>query len=86
MPVDFRVGDVVRLTKPHPCGGFDWTVVRIGADIGLRCTTCAHRVMLPRTDVERRLKRFVSRAEHPDPYRDDGGALDRLRSPRPERS
>jgi len=68
MPIDFRVGDVVRLRRPHPCGGLDWTVVRIGADIGIRCTTCNHRVMLPRGDVERRFVRFVSRAPHPDPF------------------
>jgi hypothetical protein len=70
MPIDFRVGDVVRLGRPHPCGGFQWTVVRIGADIGLRCTTCNHRVMLPRSDAERRFRAFVSRAPHADPFRD----------------
>jgi hypothetical protein len=68
VPVDFRVGDVLRLRKPHPCGGYDWTVVRIGADIGLRCTTCNRRVMLPRTEVERRMRSFVSRAEHTEPF------------------
>jgi hypothetical protein len=62
LPVDFRVGDVVRLRKPHPCGSFEWTVVRIGADIGLRCLKCKHRVLLRRTEAERRLKAFVSRA------------------------
>ena len=80
MPVAFHVGDVIRLRKPHPCGGFDWTVVRIGADIGLRCTTCGHRVMLPRTDVERRLKQFVSRVEQRDPFGDEG-ALERMSDP-----
>jgi hypothetical protein len=60
--VDVHLGDVVRLRKEHPCGGTDWTVVRVGADIGLRCTTCQHRVMLPRGQFERRLKQFVSHA------------------------
>jgi hypothetical protein len=60
--VDVRLGDVVRLRKEHPCGGADWTVVRVGADIGLRCTTCEHRVLLPRSQFERRLKQFVSHA------------------------
>jgi hypothetical protein len=54
---------VVRLKKPHPCGGFDWTVVRLGADIGLTCQRCGRRVLLPRRDLERRLKTFLSRAE-----------------------
>lgn len=68
MPVDFRIGDVVRLRKPHPCGSFEWTVVRIGADIGLRCLKCNHRVLLRRSEVERRLKAFVSRAEGRHPF------------------
>lgn len=55
-PVPFAVGDVVRLKKPHPCGAFEWTVVRIGADIGLKCHGCSRRVLLPRREVERRLK------------------------------
>ena len=62
MPVDFQVGDIVRLRKPHPCGGYDWQVVRLGADIGLKCLTCQHRVMLTRRELEKRLKTFVQRA------------------------
>ncbi|MGI8642753.1 MAG: DUF951 domain-containing protein [Thermomicrobiales bacterium] len=53
--------DVVRLKKPHPCGSYEWTVVRLGADIGLRCHGCGHRVLLPRRTLEKRLKAFVSR-------------------------
>lgn len=60
-PVEFRVGDVVRLRKPHPCGGFEWTVLRIGADIGLKCRTCSRRSMFSRRELERRMKTFVSR-------------------------
>jgi len=61
-PLPFAVGDVVRLKKPHPCGGFDWRVVRLGADIGVKCVTCGRRVLLPRRDLERRMKLFVVRA------------------------
>jgi hypothetical protein len=63
MPVDFQVGDIVRLRKPHPCGGYDWQVVRLGADIGLKCQTCQHRVLLTRRELEKRLKTFVQRAD-----------------------
>lgn len=63
MPVDVQVGDFVRLRKPHPCGGYDWEVVRIGADIGLKCQTCQHRVLLTRHEFEKRLKTFVRRAD-----------------------
>jgi hypothetical protein len=65
MPSDVQVGDVVRLRKPHPCGGYDWQVVRIGADIGLKCQTCDHRVLLTRREFEKRVKTFVSRAPAP---------------------
>ncbi len=61
MVVDFRLGDVVRLRKPHPCGSLEWRVVRLGADIGLRCQKCNRRVLLVRSELERRMKEFVSR-------------------------
>ncbi len=60
-PIEVFLDDVVRLRKPHPCGSFEWTVVRLGADIGLRCHGCQHRVLLSRRDVQKRLKAFVSR-------------------------
>lgn len=61
MPLDVYLDDVVRLRKPHPCGATDWVVVRLGADIGLRCLGCGRRVLLPRRELEKRLKTFVSR-------------------------
>jgi hypothetical protein len=60
-PVPFYIDDIVRLRKPHPCGSFEWQVVRIGADIGLVCQGCGRRVLLPRRELERRLRAFVSR-------------------------
>ena len=65
MVMEIRLGDVVRLRKPHPCGSSDWTVVRLGADIGLRCLKCEHRVLLDRATLERRMKQFVSRGAAP---------------------
>ena len=60
-PLEVFLEDVVRLRKPHPCGAFEWTVVRLGADIGLRCHGCNRKVLLPRRELERRLKTFVAR-------------------------
>jgi hypothetical protein len=57
------LGDVVRLRRAHPCGGETWTVDRLGADIGLRCGTCARHILLERRTVERRLVGFVSRGD-----------------------
>lgn len=61
VPQAFFLEDVVRLKKPHPCGSHDWTVVRLGADIGLRCHGCDRRVLLPRRELERRIKSFLQR-------------------------
>jgi len=68
MPLVLYLGDTVRLRKPHGCGSHDWTVVRIGADIGLRCHGCDHKVLLPRRTLEKRLKTFLGRGpEFPAP-------------------
>jgi hypothetical protein len=57
--MDVRLNDTVTLRKPHPCGSYQWRVVRIGADIGLRCLKCDHKVLLPRREFERRCKALV---------------------------
>ena len=44
--MDLRLDDVVRLRKPHPCGSYDWRIYRLGADIGIRCLGCDHRVLI----------------------------------------
>jgi hypothetical protein len=56
---DLHLNDIVRLRKPHPCGGYEWSVTRLGADIGLECRSCGHRVMLTRRDLSRRLKTIL---------------------------
>ena len=53
------VGDHVRLRKPHPCGSTDWRIVRLGADVGLKCDGCGRRVLLPRAEAERRIKKIL---------------------------
>lgn len=65
MPVEVHLDDIVRLRKKHPCGSYQWRIVRLGADIGLKCLGCGRRVLLPRSTFERRLKAFVSRAGEP---------------------
>ena len=67
MPLELYLHDLVRLRKPHPCGGYEWEVVRLGADIGIVCQTCQHRVLLPRRDFEKRVKKFVRRGVPPAP-------------------
>lgn len=63
MPLELFIDDIVQLRKGHPCGSDRWRVVRLGADIGLRCLGCDRKVLLPRRELEKRIKRFVSRGE-----------------------
>ena len=61
---DIRINDVMRLRKSHPCGSFEWTVVRLGADIGLECRGCGRRIMITRRELAHRLKSVVARGEN----------------------
>jgi hypothetical protein len=54
--MEIKLGDIVRLKKKHPCGSFDWEVVRLGADIGIRCLGCQHKILLERRVLERKVK------------------------------
>jgi hypothetical protein len=60
---DLKMDEVVRLRKPHPCGSSDWVVMRLGADIGLKCTGCGRRILLSRRELARRLKTRISLTE-----------------------
>ena len=59
MALEVKVGDQVRLKKQHPCGGYYWRVTRLGADIGLICLECRRFVMLPRGQLERRVREVL---------------------------
>lgn len=63
MTTEIKLGDLVRLRKPHPCGSYEWEVVRVGADIGLKCLKCRRRVLLPRDLLRRRMRELISRGE-----------------------
>ena len=55
------IGDVVQMRKQHPCGGYEWKIDRVGADIGLICQTCNRRVLLPRRKFAKGAKKFIER-------------------------
>lgn len=61
--VRYRVGDVVEMKKPHPCGSKEWEVIRVGADIGIRCCGCSHRILLSREKFEKSVKKRISSVE-----------------------
>jgi len=60
---DLQMRDLLRLRKPHPCGSYEWTVTRLGADIGLECCGCKHRVLLTRRELAKRMKTNLSQQE-----------------------
>jgi len=59
MPSKFFVGDIVQMRKQHPCGGFEWEVMRIGADFRIKCLGCGRQVMLPRPKFEKGVKKVI---------------------------
>jgi len=65
MTVDIKLGDVVRLRKPHPCGSYEWEVVRVGVNIGLNCLKCQQRFLLERGVFERRSKEEIHQGTNP---------------------
>lgn len=62
MVKDFKLGDVVQTKKSHPCGSNEWEVIRVGADIKMKCTGCGRIVMLPRPKFEKLVKKIVKHA------------------------
>lgn len=60
---DLHLNDHLRLRKQHPCGSYEWTVTRLGADIGLECKGCGRRVMLTRRELAKRLKTNLTKHE-----------------------
>ncbi|MTI83521.1 MAG: DUF951 domain-containing protein [Firmicutes bacterium] len=59
MAVRYSVGDVVKMRKPHPCGGEDWEIMRTGVDFRIKCQTCGRVLMLPRPKFEKAVKRKI---------------------------
>ena len=60
---DYKVGDIVKLKKPHPCGSQEWEILRVGADFRLKCEGCGHSVMLPRREFAKKMKKVLQKHE-----------------------
>ncbi|BBB90611.1 MAG TPA: DUF951 domain-containing protein [Methylomusa anaerophila] len=57
---NYKVGDIVKMKKPHPCGEYNWEITRTGIDFGLKCLKCGRQVMIPRPKFEKGVKAVVS--------------------------
>lgn len=56
---DIRLLDIVEMKKPHPCGYNKWTVIRVGADIKIRCNNCNRIIMMDRADFIKKRKKLI---------------------------
>ena len=61
--MNLRLHDRVELKKPHPCGSFQWEILRVGMDIKLRCLGCGHELMLPRSKAEKSIRKILTMEE-----------------------
>lgn len=59
MPKVFYIGDIVEMKKTHPCGSKEWEVIRVGADIKIKCCICGRMVMLERSRFEKGVKKVI---------------------------
>ncbi|MFI3169071.1 MAG: DUF951 domain-containing protein [Faecalibacterium sp.] len=57
--MDIQVGDKIQTKKPHPCGANTFDILRVGMDFKIRCTGCGREVMLPRTKIEKNIKKVI---------------------------
>ena len=62
--MDVRVGDVLVMKKKHPCGGFEFSVLRSGMDFKLRCCGCGREFMIPRSKAEKNIKKILHEEEN----------------------
>lgn len=60
--MEFSVGDIVYMKKQHPCGSHEWEILRVGMDFRIKCTSCGHMVMLPKSKFVKAVKRIVKSA------------------------
>ena len=62
--MDIQLQDILVMKKAHPCGQKQWLVLRIGADLRIRCLGCGHEVMAPRFKLEKNIRNVI-RQEKP---------------------
>ncbi len=59
---DLQLGDLVQMKKTHPCGSDQWHIIRVGADIKIKCTGCGRIVMMDRAEFVKRMKKLLKRS------------------------
>ena len=60
---EYHLHDHVMMKKGHPCGTNEWEIVRLGADIKIRCLHCNRTVTIPRMEFNRKIKKVWNSEE-----------------------
>ena len=61
--IEYGLNDIVEMKKEHPCHlSKNWKIIRVGADIKIKCQGCGAVVMFPRHEFERKMKKLVETA------------------------
>ena len=57
--MEYKLNDIIVMKKVHPCGSSDFEIIRLGADIKIKCLKCGHVIMLPRVDFNKKIKKVI---------------------------
>jgi len=59
MEKDYKLDSIVVMKKPHPCGTNEWQIIRVGADIKIKCVNCGRCIMMPRIEFNKKIKKVI---------------------------
>lgn len=57
---DYKLDSIVMMKKQHPCGSNEWKIIRIGADIKIKCINCGRSIMIPRVEFNKKIKKIIT--------------------------
>ncbi len=60
MDKEYKLGSIVMMKKAHPCGNNEWEIIRVGADIKIKCTACGRSIMMPRIEFNKKVKKIIN--------------------------
>ncbi len=56
----YQLGTKVIMKKPHPCGANIWEIIRLGADIKIKCLNCNRTLFMPRIEFNKKIKKIIT--------------------------
>lgn len=56
----YQLGDHIIMKKQHPCGSNEWEIIKLGADIKIKCCQCGRMIFIPRIDFNKKIKKVLT--------------------------